>query len=121
MKPILITGSTIVTFALVCYSAAFFIFHRKRQISGKVLLIQTIALTLDITATTLMIIGSENSPFTLHGMLGYSALAVMILDTIFFWSKRESEQLRGLLRYSTVAYTWWVLAYITGSTLAMMG
>ncbi len=120
MKPILIAGSTIVTLALVFYTISFFKFHRKKIINASVLRIQTIALLLDITATTLMIIGSENSPFTLHGILGYSALTIMIIDTSLFWSKRHANHYKFLLAYSTVAWIWWVLAYLTGSALAIL-
>lgn len=119
MKPILITGSSIVTAALVFYTISFIRFHRQKQITKSILTIQTIALILDITATTLMIIGSENSPFTLHGMLGYSALTIMIIDTSFFWARRKVADLSWLLKYSTFAWIWWVLAYITGSIIAM--
>ncbi|HYW97075.1 MAG TPA: hypothetical protein VE870_15900, partial [Bacteroidales bacterium] len=104
---------------LIFYTISFVKFHRRKTITTSVLRIQTIALILDITATTLMIIGSENSPFTLHGILGYSALTVMIFDTVFFWTKRHAQSYRWLLNYSTVSWTWWVLAYITGSIIAM--
>ncbi len=119
MKPILIAGSSIVTVALVLYSISYFSFHKKKTITRSLLRIQTLALVFDITATTLMIIGSENSPFTLHGILGYSALTVMIIDTGFFWAKRKTVQLGWLSVYSTVAWVWWVAAYITGSAIAM--
>ena len=121
MKPILMTGSTIVTLALVFYSLAFFRFHRKKVFTNQILSFQTIGLLLDITATTLMIIGSSKGPFTLHGILGYSSLTLMIIDTSFFWNKRKSESVPVWLKsYSKVAYIWWILAYITGSLLVML-
>ncbi len=119
MKPILIAGSSLVTVALVLYTISYFKFHRRKSITKQILSFQTIALFFDIAATTLMIIGSENSPFTLHGMLGYSALMVMILDTSFFWRKRKSGSYGWLTKYSTVAWIWWVAAYVTGSAIAM--
>ena len=121
MKPILMTGSAIVTLALVFYSIAFFSFHRKKRLTHRILGFQTIGLLLDITATTLMIIGSSKGPFTIHGILGYSSLALMIIDTLFFWNKRRSEVVPAWLNtYSKVAYIWWILAYITGSLLVML-
>ena len=121
MKPVLMAGSTIVTFALVFYSLAFFSFHRKRRFTTGILSFQTIGLILDITATALMIIGSSKGPFTLHGLLGYSSLTLMIVDTLFFWNKRKSEVIPVWLKtYSKIAYTWWILAYITGSLLVML-
>jgi hypothetical protein len=119
MKTILLYGSVIVTLALVSYSIAFFKFHRIKKISKQVLIIQSLALLLDVTATSMMIIGSENSPFTLHGLVGYSALFVMIFDTFFFWNRRSLENPGWLLRFSTFAYIWWVLAYLTGTYIAM--
>ena len=115
------TGSAIVTLALVFYSIAFFSFHRKKRFTDKILGYQTLGLLLDITATTLMIIGSSKGPFTLHGILGYSSLTLMIIDTLFFWNKRRSEVVPVWLNtYSKVAYIWWILAYITGSLLVML-
>jgi len=72
-----------------------------------------------------MILGSTNSPFTLHGFLGYSALLAMLIDVIMIWSfyKRNGSKIevpRKLHRYTLYAYSWWVIAYITGSLLVMM-
>jgi hypothetical protein len=72
-----------------------------------------------------MIIGSEHSPFTLHGILGYSSLAAMLIDTVAIWRFRlarggEVVVPRGLHLYSRIAYTWWILAYITGGLIVAM-
>ncbi len=121
MKPVLIAGSTIVTLALIFYSLAFFYFHRKKGITNKILSFQTIGVLLDITATTLMIIGSSNGPFTLHGILGYSSLTLMIIDTLLFWRNRKFTEVPDWLKtYSKLAYIWWILAYITGSLLVIL-
>jgi hypothetical protein len=121
MKPILMAGSSIVTIALIFYSIAFFTFHKKKTFSRNVLLFQTMGLILDMTATILMIIGSSKGPFTLHGLLGYSSLSLMIIDTGIFWNYRKLENpLKWIKTYSRIAYIWWILAYITGSLLVML-
>jgi hypothetical protein len=121
MKPILMIASGIVTLALVFYSLSFFGFHRKKKLTGRILNYQTTGLLLDVTATILMIIGSSKGPFTYHGIIGYSSLTVMIFDTFFFWNLRQSGEVPPWLRtYSKVAYTWWILAYITGGMIAML-
>jgi hypothetical protein len=121
MKPILIAGTAIVTLALVSYSIAFFSFHRIKSFTGRILGFQTIGLLLDITATTFMIIGSSKGPFTIHGLLGYSSLTLMLIDTSFFWRRRKAEIVPAwLITYSKLAYIWWVLAYVTGSLLVML-
>ncbi|MEW6412898.1 MAG: hypothetical protein AB1483_10560 [Candidatus Zixiibacteriota bacterium] len=122
MRTILIAGSVIVTFALLSYTIGIITEQRRRVITNVVLVFLTIGVSLDVTATACMIIGSENSPFTLHGILGYSSLAAMLTDTILIWRFRLANGAaatvpRGLHLYSRIAYSWWVLAYITGGVL----
>jgi hypothetical protein len=125
MKPILMTGALVVTLALISYSFAIINEQRKKIITPKILLFLTIGIILDISATAMMIIGSSNGPFTLHGFVGYSALAFMLVDTILIWkfklnSGYNIEVPAKLHLYSRFAYIWWVLAYITGSLLVML-
>jgi hypothetical protein len=72
-----------------------------------------------------MIIGSSRGAFTLHGALGYSSLAAMLTDTVLIWrfylaNGAEAEVSRGLHLYSRVAFTWWVIAYVTGGLLVAL-
>jgi hypothetical protein len=119
----LIAGTIIVTGALVAYTLFIFTKQKKGVLTSLVLTLLTVGLFLDITATIVMIIGSQNIPITPHGILGYSALTAMLVDTILIWrhwrSDRKSEPLsKGLQRYTWIAYSWWVLAYIAGGLLA---
>jgi uncharacterized membrane protein len=71
-----------------------------------------------------MILGSRKIPITIHGFIGYSALIVMLIDTILvwrFWSKNGGNQVpKGLNLYTRFAYSWWVIAYIAGAIIAMI-
>jgi uncharacterized protein with PQ loop repeat len=125
MKPILIAGSIVVTFALISYSIAIFAEQRNVRITKTVLIFLTLGICLDITATGFMITGSEDSAFTLHGFLGYSSLTAMLIDTILIWKLRttngiNAEVPRKLHLYSRFAYTWWVIAFITGGSLVAL-
>jgi hypothetical protein len=125
MNPILQAGTRVVVLALIFYSIAILTEQRKHLASNLVLITLTIGIVLDITATIFMIIGSPNSPFTLHGFLGYSALLAMSIDTIFIWQFRLKNDAKthftsGLHRYSRYAYLWWVIAFITGALLIML-
>jgi hypothetical protein len=117
-------GAEIVIFALLAYSLAIITEQRKRLVTRFVLTFLTIGLILDITATTFMIIGSSKSAFTLHGILGYSSLAAMMIDTILIW-RFHTKFLPGdlvptkLHLYSRFAYSWWVIAFITGLMLVI--
>jgi len=124
LKPILMAGTSIVILALVSYSIGILTEQRRRRVTQLVLKALTIGVVLDITATVCMIIGSENSMFSLHGILGYSSLTAMLTDTALAWRHRmragEAEVPRWLHLYSRIAYTWWVLAFITGGLLVAM-
>ena len=118
------TGAGIVIFALLSYSLSIITEQRKKLVTPFVLRFLTIGIVLDITATIFMIIGSSNSAFTLHGILGYSSLAGMFLDTILIWrfhlsSKPGTFVPQKLHSYSRYAYAWWVIAFITGLMLVV--
>lgn len=123
MNPVLIRAVVVVTFALVFYSIGVVNEQRKALISKTVLIFLTAGVVLDISSTALMIIGSRRIPITIHGFIGYSALAVMLTDTILVWRYRRKNGSghvsRGLNLYTRFAFSWWVLAYIAGAVIAM--
>jgi hypothetical protein len=125
MLPLAKIAATVVSLALISYSIAIITEQRKRKVINLVLIFLTLGVSLDISATTMMIIVSENSPFTLHGILGYSSLTLMVIDAILLWRFRmknsSAEKVaRPLHLYSRIAYIWWVAAYITGTLMVML-
>ncbi|MDR3577505.1 MAG: hypothetical protein P4L50_26885 [Anaerolineaceae bacterium] len=126
MNSTLLTGMVIVTGALIFYTVAVLTEQRKKVLYPFILATLTIGIILDVTATACMIAGSRNIPFTVHGVIGYSALAAMLVDTILTWRHWRSEKRiqpvsRGLLLYTRFAYIWWVIAYLAGGLIASIG
>ena len=122
MKPILLIGTSIVNLALISYSIALITEQRKRLATNFVLTFLTIGVVLDVTATTCMIIGSSHTAFTVHGILGYSALTLMLIDFFLLWKHKkthgsETQINKNLHLFSRVTYIWWILAYITGAVI----
>ena len=125
MLPLPKIAATVVTLALISYSIAILTEQKKRKVINMVLIFLTLGVMLDIGATTMMIIVSENSPFTIHGILGYSSLTLMVIDAILLWrfrmQKGATEKVsRPIHLYSRIAYIWWVAAYITGTLMVML-
>lgn len=125
MNTISMIGAVVVTLALISYSIGVIAEQRKHKLVKTVLLFITVGIVLDVTATICMILGSSNSPFTLHGFLGYSALLGMLIDVVLIWkfynkNGVDVEVPKKLHRYTLIAYLWWVVAYITGSMLVMI-
>lgn len=112
----------VVTIALVFYSIGFAKEQRRQLVTSQVLLFYTIGVTLDITATILMIVGSSRGMVTIHGFIGYSSLLGMLTDSFLLWRHHlkegpEKDVSNCLHLYSRIAYTWWIIAYITGGIL----
>ena len=78
MNTLSIVGAIIVTLALVSYSIGILTEQVKKKIIPRVLVFITLGVFLDVTATVFMILGSKNSPFTIHGFIGYSALFLIV-------------------------------------------
>ena len=125
MKIYSMIGSFVVIVALIFYSIGFFKEQRSKLISSRVLLFYTLGVLFDISATTLMILGSSKGLLTFHGFIGYSSLLGMSIDTFLLWrhnSKKGPEVIvsKGLHIYSRIAYIWWVAAFITGGLLVAL-
>jgi len=123
VSPTLMAGTAIVNIALVCYTIGIFIEQRQRRVTPRVLAFLSAGVIFDVIATGCMIAGSSSGPFTAHGLLGFSSLTAMLLETAFAWRQRsqagDAEVPTWLHRYSRLAYSWWVVAYITGAFLVM--
>lgn len=118
-------GSFVVILALVFYSIGFAKEQKKKLVTSRVLLFYTLGVIFDISATTLMILGSSKGMLTIHGFIGYSSLLGMCIDTFLLWRHNrvkgpEENVSRGLNLYSRIAYIWWVVAFITGGLLVAL-
>ena len=124
MKPILMAGTTIVILALIFYTIGIITEQRLHRVTKKVLLFLTLGVIFDISATVCMILGSSKGWFTYHGILGFSSLGAMLLETYLAWQynlKHGEEKVTNFLHiYSRVAYIWWVVAFISGGLLVAL-
>ncbi len=125
MNNTLIAGTVVVNMALIFYTISFIVFSRSHSLSRKLLTIFSLGLFFDVLATTLMIIGSTNSPFTLHGFIGYSALLTMFVEGYILWNFYYRNgfsvvQSVSIKRYTIFSYIWWVCAYISGAIIAVV-
>ena len=113
-------------FALLCYSVGVLTEQLKHSITSLVVAFLSAGIVLDVTATICMIIGSRNTPLTLHGIIGYSALTAMLVDTLLVWKfwkgngRKAGSPPRRLHLYTRLAYCWWVIAFLAGGMLAAM-
>lgn len=121
MKPWIQAGVGIVVLALACYTIGTAAHQRQQRVTPGVLRFLGLGLFFDIVATACMIAGSESRGVTLHGVLGFSALAGMLAETLlaFRHRRRQGDAPVGprLLLYSRLAYAYWVLAFVSGGML----
>jgi len=66
-----------------------------------------------------MMIGTTRTYFTFHGIMGYLGLLLMIVDAVLLWKFKIKHGMEAIISkslnsFSKIAYTWWMIAYITG-------
>lgn len=125
MDPLLLVGTRIVIIALIAYLVAGYLLFKKKTAANVVLAVQSTGLLFDIVATALMIAGSTNTPFSVHGFLGYSALVGMVIETTKLWRFRmqkgtDTQISKGFQLYSKLALAWWVTAFVVGALLVFL-
>ena len=125
MSYVIVAGVILIHIALILYSVFIYKEHKYKRPTKGLLVFITAAVLFDISATACMMIGTAEKYFTLHGILGYTALAVMITDAIFIWrhyNKFGSEIPFSdtLNRNSKLGYILWLIAFFTGEMLAVM-
>lgn len=125
MSHVIIAGVILIHIALVLYTVFIFKEHKHKRATKGVVGFITVAVIFDISATVCMMVGTSEQYFTLHGILGYTALTVMVIDAIFIWKhklRHGSEVLFSdtLNRNSKLGYILWLVAFFTGEMLAFM-
>jgi len=125
MSYIIITGVILIHIALVLYTVFIYKEHKYKRATKGVLGFITAAVLFDITATGCMMVGTVENYFTLHGILGYSALLVMVTDAVFIWRHKlsfgsEMPFSKTLNRNSKLGYVLWLAAFFTGEMIAFM-
>lgn len=120
MNPIRMAAVGTVTLALLFYSLGTLQAQRTRRATGAARGFLTAGLAFDVIATALMVVATGSLSPTVHGVLGYSALLLMLVDVVLLWRTGPGRELpRGLHLYSRWAYVYWVVAYFTGAALVM--
>jgi hypothetical protein len=121
MNPYIIKAVAVVSCALIFYSIAVITEQKKKSVPHRVLIFLILGVLFDISSTVLMIKGSQHI-ITWHGAIGYSALLVMLIDTILIWRFRIQEG-HGIIPhrlhlYTRIAYVLWCMAYVAGAVMS---
>lgn len=122
---VIIVGVIFIHIALVLYTIFIWKESKAKRATRGVVGFITAAVIFDVSATICMMIGTVEKYFTLHGVLGYTAVAVMITDAFFIWRHRnkygsEVPFSDTLNRNSKLGYVLWLIAFATGEVLAVI-
>jgi hypothetical protein len=125
MSYVIIAGVILIHLALIFYSVFIYKLNKYKRATKGLLVFITVAVTFDISATVCMMFGTVEEYFTLHGALGYTALLVMVTDSIFIWKHNskfgaEVPFSKSLIRNSKLGYVLWLCAFFTGEIVAIM-
>jgi hypothetical protein len=122
MSPLILAGIVTVNLSLIGYTIGFIAEQRRARVTSLVLGAFTVALAFDLVATACMTIGSKKPWYTLHGIIGFTALAAMLVAVPLLWRAGRggpgAPVTPGLHRFLRFAYAAWALAYLAGALLA---
>ena len=122
---VIVVGVIFIHIALVLYSIFIYKERKYKRATNGVVGFITAAVLFDISATICMMIGTVEDWLTLHGVLGYTAVVVMVTDAIFIWKHRNKHGSEvpfsdTLNRNSKLGYILWLVAFGTGELLAVI-
>ena len=124
MNLLAVFGAFIISLSLLSYGVGIIAVVRFKIVTPSILVFLTLGVLLDFVAVTMMVINSDNSLFSLHGLLGYSAMLTMIINVVLVWrcyflNGFDSVISNQIVVYSKIAYAWWLIVYLTGSILVI--
>ena len=125
MPNIIVVGVILIHIAFILYSIFIYKEHKYKRATKGVARFIAAAVIFDVSATVCMMIGTAEKYFTLHGILGYTALLFMVIDAVFIWKHKkkfgsEVPFSSTLNRNSKLGYILWIIAFSTGEMLAIM-
>lgn len=117
-------GAVVITLSFLSYGIGSISIQRFKTISSGILVFITLGVCLDIVAVAFMVAGSHRTNLSLHSILGLSATLMMMVNMFLIWKLYSRKGLNAniskpIINYSKIAYTWWVIAYLTGSLLVL--
>lgn len=124
MRPIILVGTISVTIALIVFTVVTIKLLKTKTLSKGILLGYSLGVILDFTALTCMSIAATHPPFTIHGILGYSAFLLMatgVVRAVRVYRKGITNLPENIGLYLKYTYGYWTLAYFTGAFMSSMG
>jgi hypothetical protein len=124
MNFLAVVGAFIITLSLLSYGIGSIAVVRFKIVTPGILVFLTLGVILDFVAVRMMFMNSENSLFSLHGILGYSAMLSMLINMVLVWRCYFERGLDSVISnpiivYTKIAYAWWLIVYLTGSILVI--
>jgi hypothetical protein len=87
-------------------------------VTGAIVGLLVAGAALDLSSAILMVGGARGSVFTPHGVVGFTALGIMLalvaLAARHRWRGGETDVPPGLHAFFRIAYVLWVLAFLSG-------
>lgn len=113
--PVMI-GALLATTALVLYVVGILMTVITGTVKKRNVIMQTVAVVCDAVATVCMMIQAQGIiPADFHGWIGYTALALMVVDLVFVMRHCKDGKASSPMRvYAAVALVFWIVSYSLG-------
>jgi uncharacterized repeat protein (TIGR03987 family) len=124
VRPIVAFAVVSILSAAVLYTVAVFAERRAGVLKGWQLALFWAGLVFDTTGTTLMAEIAGGWKPNIHGWLGVTAIALMLIHCVwasFALAMRKERVLHQFHRFSIIVWALWMIALVTGFAIALPG
>jgi hypothetical protein len=123
VRPIILVGTISVTLALIIFTIVTIKLQKSKMLNKGILTGYSLGVILDFTALMCMSFAATHPPFTIHGIIGYSAFLLMaggVVWAIRTFRKGTIELPENVGQYLKYIYGYWALAYFTGAFMSTL-
>ena len=113
----------LVSLALIIYTISILNESRRKTLLHWHAIMFCIGFVFDVSGTFIMYkLGGSNAPVGIHGVLGYVALLLMLINAIgavYILNKQHKNLLTKFYKFSLFAWSVWIISYIFGMVIHM--
>lgn len=113
----------LISIALIIYTISILNEYKQKKLLPWHVIMFCIGFIFDVAGTFIMYkIGGNKVPSGLHGILGYIALLLMLINSIgsiFILIKKHKNLLANFYKFSLFSWIIWIVSYILGMVIHM--
>jgi uncharacterized repeat protein (TIGR03987 family) len=122
MSPLLIVSISTTFLALIFYTIGVWTVRFSKELKPAHLIEFWIGLVFDIAGTVCMNLLAGSIKLDVHGLAGFIALALMLVNTIrvtMLWKNKQQQAFAGFRNFALIVWIVWLIPFFSGAIMHM--